>query len=143
MYCRFAQGPEPTPKTALYCRTATQDDFAIKNQSDRLAAFALTNGYDNLDLYIDNSESGTTLCRPAMNRLIDDIQKGTTQTVIVTNISRIARGFDVMLDFVKVLNKADVPCVSLDCGWQDIRCEVDSAVETMAALLSATQQGKP
>ena len=137
LYCRFAKEPESETKTALYCRTAQQDDFAIKNQSDRLSVFALANGYKNLDLYIDNGASGLTLDRPAMTRLIEDIDEGIIETVIVTSTSRIARGFVVMLDFMKVLNRAYVPCVSLDCGGIDIKPEVDAAVEMMAALIKA------
>ena len=144
LYCRHAREPEidseTNYKTALYCRTAQQDDFAIENQLNRLMSFASEKGYENLSAYIDNGGSGLTLNRPAMNILIEDINEGIVETVIVTSTCRIARDFAVMLDFMKVLNRANVPCVSLDCGGIEIKPEIDAAVGIMAALLGFAKQ---
>ena len=107
-------------KTALYCRTAQQSNLGIEKQKEWLSRFAEENDYHNLSWYIDDGESGTTLKRPATERLIMDIQAGEVQTVIVTSASRIARNTALMYDWFRILRDAGVPCLSLDCGGQEI-----------------------
>jgi DNA invertase Pin-like site-specific DNA recombinase len=138
VYLRFANHPEP--KTALYCRTAVKDDFAILCQTSRLYSYAIDNGYTNPYAYIDNGESGSTLSRPAMNRLIKDIKAGLVQTVIVTGTSRIARGMEPMSKWFQILNAANVPYLSLDNDGQDMRSTFNDFNDFIELLLSSSAQ---
>ena len=131
VYCRFANDPEP--KTALYCRTAQQCDYGIDSQKERLTRFANENGYSNTAWYIDNGESGTTLDRPAMKRLIEDIREGVIHTVVVTGCDRIARGFATMAAWVRLLQETDARCISSDGGY-DIASEFVSFDELLYTL---------
>ena len=133
MYCRLANDPEP--KIALYCRTAQQSDFGIESQKERLARFANESGYLNPSWYVDNGESGATLDRPAMKRLIEDIQAGMIHTVVVTGCDRIARGFGIMSEWVRLLQETDVRCVTLENGGQDIKSEFISFNELLLYAL--------
>jgi DNA invertase Pin-like site-specific DNA recombinase len=121
VYCRIAR--EPEPKTALYCRTAQQSFLGIESQKERLYRFAEDNGYTNTSWYIDDGKIGSTLDRPAMQRLIADIEAGIIKTVIVTGADRIARGVGIMFEWLQFLEKNDVNCVSLENGGQDVGCE--------------------
>ena len=86
-----------------------------------LARFADEMGFLNLSWYIDNVESGVTLDRPAMNRLISDMKAGIVHTVAVIGYDRIARGFGIMSEWIRLLHETDVRCVSPENGGQDIR----------------------
>jgi len=141
VYCRLAS--EPKPRTALYCRTATHDDFAIENQKRHLVDFAEENGFWDYDWYVDNGKSGATLTRPAMNRLISDIRSGKVKTVIVTHADRIARGTEPMSEWVMLLNGLDVRFLTVDSGEDGLGCEYAVWLQTLCCaspFLSAGEQ---
>ena len=122
VYCRFANEPQ----TALYCRTATKTifgDLGIESQKTRLLRYAEENGYANPVLYIDNGEKGSTFDRPAMQRLVDDIEYGNVKTVIVTSTDRIARGITLLLEWLVFLKENKARCFSLEIDGKDIRNE--------------------
>jgi len=110
-------------KAALYCRTARQDDNAIEIQRDRARSFAEEKGYTNPCCYIDNGESGSTLDRPAMKRLIDDIKYGEIGVVVVASADRIARGIIPMAEWMCLLEENNVSCISPCTREQDMRKE--------------------
>lgn len=122
LYCRVASEAQ-LPKTALYCRVAAKDDLAAQQQEARLRRFAAENGFQNLCIYNDNGEAGTTLNRPAMKRLIADIKTGEVQTVIVTNVDRIARGWEPFVEWIHLLKNTNVKCVAIDLDEKDFSRE--------------------
>ena len=103
-------------KTALYCRSAQANDNAVAIQERMLRQCAEKNAYENPSCYIDNGASGSTLDRPAMNRLISDICSGDVKTVIVTGPDRIARGLETMCRWEALLKEHDVKCITVDTG---------------------------
>ena len=135
-YCRVANIPET--HTALYCRTATKtkDGFAIEAQKDRLLRYADENSHTNTALYIDDGESGATLDRPAMKRLIADIQAGNVKAVIATGADRITRGIEPMLEWERLLRENDVVCVTLECGNLDLGSGLANMSDLMRLLSS-------
>ena len=127
VYCRYATEAQLLQsqhrKTALYCRTAVHNDFAIQEQEERLRGFAEQNGYDVITCYADNGESGASLDRPAMNRLITDIQSNEVQTVIVATVDRIARSATELLHWISIMEKTGVKCLVLN------QADMDSSTE--------------
>ena len=78
-------------KVALYCRVAREDDNAIENQKQALTVYAEKNGLNDLVLYADKGASGISFDRPAFLHLLNDIEAGTVDTVLVYNFSRFSR----------------------------------------------------
>ncbi|MDR3348666.1 MAG: recombinase family protein [Acidaminococcales bacterium] len=78
-------------KTAIYCRAALTDELATARQEKKLCAYAEERGCTDIVRYRDSGSVGTTLDRPALNRLTADIKSGEIGAVLVTNMSRIAR----------------------------------------------------
>jgi DNA invertase Pin-like site-specific DNA recombinase len=117
VYCRVGTYPQAVfgehGKTAIYCRTAVNDVFKIQGQEERLRHFAAENGHENIICYIDNGESGTTLDRPAMNRLLSDIRGGNVNTVLTKDIARIARGYVPFSEFIAEARKHNVKVVTV------------------------------
>ena len=121
VYCRVAN----EPPTALYCRTATQDDFAMEHQKERLLHFANENGYTDTVFYIDNGENGSTLNRPAMERLISDICSGKVTRVIAASADRIARGTKPWCEWVMLRKKFGFGFIMVDIGLDGLHEALD------------------
>lgn len=80
---------------ALYCRVSTdeqaQQGFSIASQQQRLEAYCVSQGWDDYALYIDDGYSGTTLDRPALQRLLRDVTAGYIRAVVVYRLDRLGR----------------------------------------------------
>ena len=101
-----------TLKVAVYSRVASADDDRIAGQEEDLLRFADRNGYAECTCYRDNGESGLSLNRPGMQRLINDIQDGRIGTVIVIDLDRIARGLQPMIKWCQLIKKHGVVFIS-------------------------------
>jgi DNA invertase Pin-like site-specific DNA recombinase len=106
-------------KIALYCRAARENNHAIKEQKLWLSRFARQTGYKNPKFYIDNGENGMTLDRPAMAALMADIKSGAVDTVAVTSVDRISRGFLTLAEWMRFCNEHNVRCISVESGEFD------------------------
>lgn len=54
------------------------------------------NGLNVVQEYVDDGVSGTTFDRPAFNKMINDIEKGTINMVITKDLSRLGRDYSLM-----------------------------------------------
>jgi len=84
--------------TAIYARVSTErqaDEGTIESQLDALRTFVLQQGWrvDTHHEFVDNGISGTTLDRPALDRLRDAIAAGQIQRVVVISPDRLSRNF--------------------------------------------------
>jgi len=77
--------------TAIYCRVAHADDYALEAQKESLSRYAVECGYDNIVVYADNGYNGLNFHRPALSALETDIRAGKVGRVIVKDLSRITR----------------------------------------------------
>lgn len=91
--------------TALYCRLALRETESgesegIRQQKILLEQYASEHGFSNIQFYIDDGYSGLNFAtRPALNRLLGDIEAGIIGTVIVKDLSRLGR------DYPKIKNR--------------------------------------
>lgn len=82
--------------TALYIRLSKEDaasveSGSVKNQRSILRSYAMSKGITDAVEYIDDGFSGTSTERPAFLKLKRDIESGIVDTVIVKDLSRLAR----------------------------------------------------
>lgn len=83
--------------TAMYIRLSREDgdkaeSLSIANQRMLLTEFV--EGQNDLrlhDVYIDDGYTGTSFDRPAFRRMIEDIEAGSVQCVLVKDLSRLGR----------------------------------------------------
>ncbi len=103
---------------AIYCRVAhasdITDDSAIKMQRHALRAFAKCEGLAVYKEYRDNGYGGNTLTRPAFAEMETDINAGKIETIIVSNISRIARDIILCQDWINKMDKKGVKVIAAD-----------------------------
>jgi DNA invertase Pin-like site-specific DNA recombinase len=94
--------------TALPCRSAVKNDESIQNQKYMLLDHVLENNITEYEFYIDNGFSGSSLDRPAIKRMIADIKKGRIESVVVTDISRLARDYSAYSELERIFEEHGV-----------------------------------
>jgi len=75
-------------RTALYSRLSRDDEhsgesMSIENQRILLERYAKENGFEVVDIYTDDSYSGTNFDRPDFQRMKRDIEDGKIDIVLV------------------------------------------------------------
>lgn len=82
-------------RVGLYTRVSTQEQaqegYSIDAQLERLTAYCKAKDWHIVHTYTDAGFSGSNLNRPAMQQLINDIDSGTFDTVLVYKLDRISR----------------------------------------------------
>lgn len=83
-------------RVALYIRVSTEEQAlhgdSIEAQKQALRDYAEKNQYKIIDYYIDDGFTATSLNRPNLQRLLNDIKEGKINLVIFTKIDRWSRG---------------------------------------------------
>ncbi len=83
----------------LYTRLSREDESnssqseSIKNQIDFLTKYALDQGCNIVDIYVDDGFSGTNFERPDFMRMLEDIEAGKVNLVITKDLSRLGRDY--------------------------------------------------
>lgn len=79
--------------TRCYLRVSTEDQakegYSLGAQRDRLGAFATSQGWKVAEYYVDDGVSGKDMNRPALTKLLADVQKG--EVVLVYKLDRLTR----------------------------------------------------
>lgn len=82
-------------RAAAYIRVSTQEQanegYSIGAQTDRLKAYCSARDWILSGVYTDPGYSGAKLERPALQKLIDDIQKHKIDVVVVYKLDRLSR----------------------------------------------------
>lgn len=84
--------------TAIYLRLSRddgteQESESIQNQKSFLTQYVVKNGFNLVDIYIDDGWSGTNFDRPDFQRLLADIKNGRINCVITKDLSRLGRDY--------------------------------------------------
>jgi site-specific DNA recombinase len=81
-------------QVAAYARVSTEeqrDGQTIDSQIAELEDFARAKGWNITQVYRDAGWSGSTMARPALDRLRDDARAGQFRAVLVNDVDRLAR----------------------------------------------------
>lgn len=83
-------------RAAIYCRVSTDEQakngLSLDSQQDALTKYATKMNYEIVDYYIDNGYTGTNLKRPELTRLLEDVESGLIDIVLITKLDRWGRG---------------------------------------------------
>ena len=93
-------------QVAIYCRVSTEEQategYSISAQLQTLRQYAQLYGWEITGEYVDEGISGKNISgRPAIQKLIADVDKNKFQAVLVWKISRLSRN---MLDTLTLLD---------------------------------------
>ena len=120
--------------TALYCRLSSDDDLqgesnSITNQKAMLQSYAESNGFGNIQFYVDDGYSGTNFNRPDFARMIDDVKAGKIGVVITKDLSRFGRDYLMTGQYIEmILPDYNVSYIAVNGGVDTSRSDNEMMV---------------
>jgi site-specific DNA recombinase len=135
----------PAVRCAIYTRVSTEDqaakDFSsLDAQREAAAAYVLSQRAEGWvavpDRYDDAGISGATLERPAVKRLLADVEAGRIDCIVVYKFDRLSRS---MLDFLQLLDLFKKKNVSFVSVSQRFDTSTPVGEMTLNILLSFAQ----
>ena len=130
---------------AIYTRKSSDEGLekefnSLDAQRESCAAFIVSQKHagwaESPDLYDDGGLSGGTMGRPALLRLLDDIQAGKVQIVVVYKVDRLTRS---LADFAKIVEVLDAHGASFVSVTQQFNTTTSMGRLTLNMLLSFAQ----
>ena len=109
---------------ALYCRVSTEEQAlngdSLRMQEQELTNYAKNNNMSIYDIYIDDGYTATNLKRPALQRLIKDIENKKIDRVLFVKLDRWSRGVRNYYKLFDILERNN-------CNWQTIFEKYDTS----------------
>ncbi|MFV0479854.1 MAG: recombinase family protein [Anaerorhabdus sp.] len=123
---------------AAYIRVSTQkqvtDGVSLEMQRRQIESYVnLFCAEEKIKFYIDNGKSASTLERPAMQKMIENIKKGEVEIVLTYDLSRISRDIVDTAQFFRILNGAEC---ELKCLHEEVN--MSSAGNRFSANVKVT-----
>ena len=135
--------------TALYCRYSRDDgqeteNASITHQKALLKEYAENNGYPNLRYYVDDGYTGTNFNRPDFQRMMEDVENGIIETIVVKDMSRFGRNYILEGQYVElVLPQHHVRVIGVTDNYDSYNTENDLFVfESIFAEMYAADISK-
>lgn len=134
-----------TFRCAIYTRKSTEEGLekefnSLDAQRDACAAYVKSQvgeGWKVLpQLYDDGGFTGANIERPALQRLLADVDKGLVDIVVVYKIDRLTRS---LADFAKIVERFDARSVSFVSITQSFNTTTSMGRLTLNVLLSFAQ----
>jgi len=136
---------KPSVRCAIYTRKSTDEnldnDFnsldAQREAAENFIRSQTLEGWIALpDRYDDGAYSGATLERPALKRLMVDVEQGKIDAIVVYKLDRLSRS---LLDFAKLIETLERQKVTLVSVTQSINTKDSSGRLLLNILLSYAQ----
>lgn len=135
--------------TALYCRYSHDDgqeeeNASITHQKALLKEYAENNGYSNIRFYADDGYTGTDFNRPDFQRMMEEVENGIIQTILVKDMSRFGRNYILVGQYVElVLPQHHVRVIGVTDNYDSYDTENDLfAFESIFAEMYAADISK-
>ena len=138
-------GREVTTRCAIYTRKSTEEGLeqefnSLDAQRESCEAYILSQKHEGWtclpEMYDDGGISGATLERPALKRLLEDIEAGRIDAVVVYKVDRLTRSLG---DFAKIVDVFDRRGVSFVSVTQQFNTTTSMGRLTLNMLLSFAQ----
>ena len=132
-------------RCAIYTRKSTeagleQDFNSLDAQREACEAYIKSQAHEGWKLlpqrYDDGGLSGGTLDRPALQRLLRDIEAGRVDVIVVYKVDRLTRS---LIDFAKLVERFDTHGVSFVSVTQQFNTTSSMGRLTLNVLLSFAQ----
>jgi site-specific DNA recombinase len=100
-----------------YCRVSSKkqaEGLSIGLQQDQIARHCEAKGWNLVQTYVDDGYSAKNLRRPEIQRLIEDLDRGRFDVIVISRVDRLARSLRELLRFVRRrLEPAGIRLVSI------------------------------
>ena len=137
--------PKTISRCAIYTRKSSEEGLeqsfnSLDTQREACQAFITSQrqeGWRALPAhYDDGGYSGGTLERPALQRLLKDVEEGKVDTIVVYKVDRLTRS---LVDFAKIVEALDARGVSFVSVTQQFNTTTSMGRLTLNVLLSFAQ----
>lgn len=118
---------------AIYCRLSVDDgtnleSMSIANQKTMLTEYVKKQGWKLANIYVDDGYSGVNFERPAFQRMIQDIEQGRINLVIVKDLSRLGRNYILCGQYTEIyFPEKNVRFIALNDGIDTLYSNNDIA----------------
>lgn len=124
-------------KAALYVRLSVEDNGkdsdSVENQTALLEEFVAAHPHLNkVALFVDNGYTGTDFLRPEFTRMMEAVQNGIVDCVIVKDLSRLGRNYIETSQFIEKI------CPFYGLRFIAVNDNYDTATVTSEGQLSAS-----
>jgi site-specific DNA recombinase len=135
----------PDVPCAIYTRKSSEEGLeqsfnSLEAQREACRAFILSQRHEGWtavsEHYDDGGFSGGTMERPALKRLLDDVQAGKVKTIVVYKVDRLTRS---LTDFAKIIDIFDARGASFVSVTQQFNTTSSMGRLTLNVLLSFAQ----
>lgn len=107
-----------SPRAVLYSRVSSAKQVAeghsLDNQRERLLGEAASRGYEVIEVVVDGAQSGGSLDRPGMARVLELVDAGDVDVVMATKADRLSRSLHDLLGLWRRLEARGVELVTAD-----------------------------
>jgi site-specific DNA recombinase len=145
MSARDKKAVKPTIRCAIYTRKSSEEGLdqefnSLDAQREAAEAYIVSQKAEGwtaiADRYDDGGYSGGSMDRPALDRLLRDIDRGKIDCVIVYKVDRLSRS---LLDFARIMERFDRHSVSFVSVTQQFNTTHSMGRLTLNILLSFAQ----
>src|SRR3989440_3965266 len=132
-------------RCAIYTRKSSEEGLeqefnSLAAQREACEAYIVSQRHAGwialADMYDDGGLSGSTLERPALKRLLEDIKAGKVQIIVVYKVDRLTRS---LADFAKIVDVFDAHNASFVSVTQQFNTTTSMGRLTLNMLLSFAQ----
>lgn len=115
--------------TALYCRLSQEDELkgdsnSIQNQRAILEKYAKDNGFENIEVFVDDGYSGVSFNRPDFQRMLEMMEQGKVATLITKDLSRLGRNYIEVGQYTEMLfPRWDVRYIAINDNYDSLYSE--------------------
>jgi DNA invertase Pin-like site-specific DNA recombinase len=136
---------KPTMRCAIYTRKSSEEGLeqsfnSLDAQREACEAFILSQRQEGwralASRYDDGGFSGGTMARPALKNLLEDVEAGKVNVIVVYKVDRLTRS---LADFAKIVEALDAKGVSFVSVTQQFNTTSSMGRLTLNVLLSFAQ----
>ena len=119
-----------TKITPLYERLSRDDELqgesnSISNQKSMLEDYARRNGFPNPTHFTDDGISGTRFDRPGFTAMMEEVEVGNVEAIIIKDMSRLGRDYLKVGQVMEILRQRGVRLIAINDGVDSANGEND------------------
>lgn len=132
-------------RAAIYCRISEDSarlGLGVERQEEDCRTLAEREGYEVVDVYIDNDISASTISRkvrPAYARLLDDARAGRLDAILAYSNSRLTRRPAEWIQLIELANAGKIRIKTVSSGEHDVSTANGRATLMTVAIWDARE----
>jgi site-specific DNA recombinase len=135
-----------TPRrTVALLRVSTEDQaregVSLRMQRQRIEAYALATGRVIDEFVVEAGESGKTLKRPKMARVLRAVKAGCIGALVIYKLDRATRSLKDLLQLIDIFNKADADLISVSEAL-DTSCAAGRMVTQILGVMAEFERAQ-